>query len=496
MVWFDIYAQDALEAWRVLKRKASKHPFLTLWFLMLAFGFVWLILRFYSLSLEEAEGGLFVEVDTGTLFLMIFIIFFAKSVSNATRKIVQSKSLVFHLSQPSRQSSLLYGKIFTEIVINVGLFTAFIALIVSNILLFDFHIPSDPWFVANAVILTIFGTILGVVFSIFNVFPFKKKLLLMMLIVPFLVSFYSALTYLRLSLEILFLLFWIMTGLSFVLIVPSNLVFLEAWNIGTNPGKSIKKPLYSTEANNRRTLIGRFMDEKTRALLKREIAEKFRSRAFLGMVVTITAISYGTAYATTRFDDIDLLTMRFGYLLSPLVVGLGIFAAALLEPGISTLGSVGKEGKNLWILKSSPLKGSTIIQAKALASLISIPFIIAGPAIAATLYLGYSIDAAIFSAIGAITMVLLLTGIGAWFGARYPNFDENVKGNPDIMTMYVYAMVALFFASIFCTIPLLILFFDRFLGFLAIIFFGDLAALVLYLGTILGGVELDKLEVN
>ncbi len=495
MVWFDIYAQDTLEAWRVLKRKASKHPFLTLWFLMLAFGFVWLILRFYSLSLEEAEGGLFADIDTGTPFLVIFIIFFAKSVSNAARKIVQSKSLVFHLSQPSRQSSLLYGKIFTEIVINVGLFTAFIALIVFNILIFDFHIPTDVWFVINSLILTIFGTVLGIVFSIFNVFPFKRRLLMMMLIMPFLVSFYSSLTYFSLSMEILFVLFWIITGLSFILIVPSNLVFLEAWNIGTNPGKSIKKPIYSAEANNKGSLLSSFMDEKSRALLKREIAERFRSRAFIGMVITIAAISYGTAYANTRFDDIDLLTMRFGYLLSPLVVGLGIFAAALLEPGISTLGSVGKEGKNLWILKSSPLKGSAIIQAKALASLISIPFIVAGPAVVASLYLGYGIDAAIFSAIGAITMVLLLTGISAWFGARYPNFDENVKGNPDIMTMYVYAMVSLFFASIFCTIPLLILFFDRFLGFLAMIFFGDLAAMVLYLGTILGGIELDKLEV-
>ncbi len=495
MDWFDIYALDALEAWRALKTRVRHHPLMTLWFILLSFGFMGFILGVYAYSLEETDRGLFTDIDVNTILFLIFIIFFAKSVSDSSRKITQNKAMVFQQAQPIRQSQVLFGKMFTEIMINLSLFTLIVGLGVFIILIFRFPIPGDFWFITNAIVITIAGTIIGIVFSIFNVFPFSKRFLLMMWLIPLLGTFYYILFYMPLPNEQLFMLFAFLTIISFAMIVPCNHVFLEAWNRGINPGKDIRKSLYSRPSGGGGWIMKRFMPEKSRALLKREVTEVIRSGEFLGMVIMIIAISYATIYASGKLENPDLLGMRFGRLVTPMVVGIGIFAAALLEPGISTLRSIGKEGKNLWILKSSPLPGSTVIQTKALSSLISIPLIVAGPGVFATIWAGYEPVIVLFSALGAVMMVLLLTGLGAWFGAKYPNFDETVKGYPDLMTLYIYAMVCLFFATIFCSIPLIFLIFDRILGILVVIFFADLAALVLYLGIILGGSALDKTEV-
>jgi hypothetical protein len=495
MDWFDIYAVDALEAWRSLKNRVRHHPFMAVWFIMRSLGFMWFILGVYAFSLKETDQGLFADINVNTILFLIFIIFFAKSVSDTTRKIAQNKVLVFHLAQPVRQSHVLFGKMLTEVMINLGLFTLIVGLGVFSILLFRFQIPGDFWFITNATIITIAGTVIGIVFSIFNIFPFARRFVLMIWLIPLLAVFYYALFFITLSSHLMFMLFTMLTIISFVMILPCNRVFLEAWNRGTNPGKNIRRPIYSRYNRGESWILRRFMPEKSRALLKREIAEVIRSGEFLGMVIIIIAISYATIYALGKLENPELFGWDLVRYVSPMVLGIGMFAAALVEPGISTLRSIGREGKNLWILKSSPLPGSTVVQTKALSSLISMPLIVVGPGIFATVWAGYEPVIVLFSALGAVMMVLLLTGIGAWFGAKFPNFDESVKGYPDLMTLYIYSIVCLFFATIFCSVPLTFFIFDRFLGVLVIIFFVDLAALVLYLGIIFGGSALDKTEV-
>jgi hypothetical protein len=284
--------------------------------------------------------------------------------------------------------------------------------------------------------------------------------------------------------------------ISFVMIIPSNWVFLEAWNRGTNPNKSTGKTLFSFFRVGEGRFIKLVLSEEERALLKREIAERMRSKEFIGTVITVLAITYGSLYIATEYSQELYIENQFGLIFTPMMVGLGIFSASLLEPGLSQLSSIGKEGKNLWVLKSQPLSGATIIKIKALSNMVSMPLIIAGPAIFVTLYTGYDPVIALFASIGALMMILLFTGIGSWFGAKFPNFDESVKGYPDIMTTYLFAMVCFIFCIVFSLIPFGIMLENKFLGILAMIFYADIAALVLYFGIYLGGKEVDKLEVK
>lgn len=494
MDWFDIYAVDALGASRALKKRVRSHPLFTLWFLVLCMVFCWFMLRIYSISLAQ-DAGPFTDITPGNVLLILFIIFFAKSVSDTQRRINQNKSLVFDLAQPTRQSHVLYGKLLYEIAANLWLFSLIMGLTVFTILLFGFSIPGDAWFVVNATTATAMGTVMGVLFAIFNIFPLRRRLLLMMWIILPMSVFYSILTYTSLSGPVLFTAIGLLTLFSLSEISLGNRVFIEAWNIGCHPGKAARRSLYTPRVVLNSGIIIRLLKPNTLVLLKREVTERFRSGQFLGMVITIIAVTYGTIYAINEFADTEAVAIRYGYLVKPLIVGMGIFAAALLEPGISTLSSIGKEGKNIWILRSSPLRGSTVVSTKALASLVSVPFIALGPGIFPSFYAGFGYGSIIFSALVALTMVLLCTGIATWFSAKYPNFDESVKGYPDIMTLYIYAMVCLIFAVMFCTIPFFIWIYDPVLGMLAIIFFADMAALVLYLGIILGGAQLDRTEV-
>jgi hypothetical protein len=461
----------------------------------LSLGFIWLILRVYVFSLEQGTQGLFADIEINTILFLIFIIFFAKTVSDTSRKIIQNKSIVFHLAQPTRQSNVLLGKLLAQMLINLGLFTTIIALFVGVILLFDFPVWGNFWFVVNAVILTVLASNIGLMFSLYNTFSFKKRLKLLIGLSPALLIIYYVLYYTKIGGEILFLVLSGVMFISFFMLILSNHFFLEAWNRGTNPNKSVGSQLFSSLGITEGRISSFLLSGKERALLKREIAERLRSREFLGTVITIIAITYGSLYIALEYNQDIFIENRFGVLFTPMMVGLGIFAACLLEPGLSQLSSIGKEGKNLWILKSQPLSGATIIKIKAISNMISLPLIIIGPGIFVTLYTGYSLEAGLFAAIGAFMMVILFTGIGAWFGAKYPNFDESVKGYPDIMTTYLFAMVCFIFCVIFLIIPFGLLLEDRILGILAMIFYTDLAALVLYSGIILGGAEIDKLEV-
>jgi hypothetical protein len=496
MDWFDIYAVEVLTAQRSLLKRIRNHPLFSLWFLFLAFGFVWFLLRVYTFSQEQVVGGLFADIETNSIYFLIFIIFFAKAVSDSFRKIAQNRALMFNLSQPVKQRNILMGKIFSEIIFNVGLLVAVIGLFVLNVLVFDYSVAGDVWFVVNSVLICIISTIIGTVFSIFNVFPLRKRFKLLVSIVPVLAITYYVLYYMKIPGPLLSMVFIALGLISLVLIVLCNMVFLEAWNRGTNPGKNPKMATLLNGNHKKGRFLIRLLPSAQEALFRREIAKKVRSREFIGTVITILAISYGSLYIAGDYTQDEILQSRFGYLFAPMVIGLGIFAAALLEPGISQLSTIGREGKNLWILKTSPLSGTSIVQTKALANMISTPLIVVGPGIFVTMYTGYSIHAVLFSSLSAITMVMLFTGIGAWFGAKYANFDESVKGYPDIMTIYIYAMVCLIFMAFFCVIPLGVYIFDSFLGILTLIMALDMALLILYLGTILGGAELDRLEAS
>ena len=507
MGWYDVYSKDAISAYRVLKKRISKHPIMTIWFIVLMIGFAWIVLRMYDFSMEQGEEGIFTDVEPNTILLIIFFVFLAKSVADTTRRVVQNKDLVFFLSRPIKQRSVLFGKFISEQIFNVLVFETIVWVMTFVIVAFSINIKLDFWYVGYSFLLTIFGTSLGFSFSVFNgLRPFRRRFLIMIAEVPFFILVYTLLMefYEPLGGWLLILFLIILVLISLLLLLLCDKIFLDAWTFGTSANEGAKKSVY--DIFSRSPLVPRrLMNERLRALVRRELAEEVRSGRFWGTLITVIAITWGTMYAIDSLAEVDIFNFRAGKYVYPLLVGMGIFAVSTLEPGLSSLSSVGREGKNLWILKTAPFGGKVVAQAKALSNVAISPLIVFGTAFVSTYYVSYHtglklvnyhfLEIAIFSALGAQTMIFLFTGFGMWFGTKYPNFDESNKGNPDIMTMYIFAMGCLFLGVLFISIPFYLMIENHnVLGILMMILATDLAALFLYYTAGRGGRVLDRLE--
>ncbi len=507
MGWYEIYAKDSISTYRVMRKRVSKHPFMTLWFILLMLAFAWMVLSMYEFSMLQGEEGIFTDIEPNTVLLIIFFIFLAKSVADTTRRVAQNKSLVFFLSQPIKHRSVLFGKFFSEMVFNLLILETIMGVMTLVIVVFDINIAGDIWYICYAFIFCILGTSLGFSFSIFNTLrPFRRRFVVMASEIPFFLLVYSITTnYYDALIGWPFALVLLLLAVSSLLLLfVCQKIFLDAWTFGISANEGAKKSVYDIFA--RAPLVPkRFMDERLRALVRRELAEKVRSGAIWGTVITVIAITYGTMYAMDTLADVDLLQMSVGKYVYPLLVGMGIFAVSTLEPGISSLSSIGKEGKNLWILKTVPFKGSIVAKSKALSNIAISPMIVFGTALFSAYYMSYHtkielvnynfLEIVFFSALGAQTMIFLFVGLGTWFGVKYPNFDESNKGNPDIMTMYIFAMGCLFLGVLYLSAPFYLMIKNyNVLGMLMMIFSLAMAALFLYFALEEGGKELEKLE--
>jgi hypothetical protein len=507
MGWYEIYSKDTIGSYRVLNKRISKHPFMTVWFLLLMIAFAWIVLWMYEFSITQAEDALFADAEPNTFLLIIFFLFLAKSVADTTRRVAQNKELVFYLSQPIKQKGVLFGKFLSEHVFNLLIFETAISVMLIVIVFFRLKIIVDMWYIGYSLLMVILGTSLGFSFSIINSLrPILRRLTVLLSEMPFFVVIYIVIVNFYYSLDgwplTVFLIFLIIT--SFLLLLICDRIFLDAWTFGISANEGAKKSVY--DIFSRTPLVPeRLMDERLRALVRREIAENVRSGAIWGTVITVIAITYGTMYAIDSFGDGNVLQVSFGKYVYPLVVGMGIFAVSALEPGISSLSSIGKEGKNLWILKTAPFRGRLVTQSKALANVAISPLIVFGTGLLSAYYLSFHteielmnysfFEVVIFTALGAQTMIFLFTGLGIWFGAKFPNFDESNKGNPDIMTMYIFAMGCLFLGVSFMAVPFYLMMENlNFLSILALILALDIAALFLYITTDRAGLALEKLE--
>jgi hypothetical protein len=507
MGWYDVYSKDAISAYRVLKKRVSKHPIMTIWFIVLMIGFAWIVLRMYEFSMEQGEEGIFTDIEPNTILLIVFFIFLAKSVADTTRRVVQNKDLVFFLSRPIKQRSVLFGKFISEQIFNILVFETIVGVMTLVILFFGIRIELDLWYFGYAFLLTIFGTSMGFSFSVFNgLRPLRRRFLVMMAEVPFFILVYNLTMelYEPLSGWLFTVLLIILTLISLLLLLLCDKVFLDAWTFGTSANEGAKRSVYDIFSRSP-FVPRRLMNERLRALVRRELAEEVRSGRIWGTVITVIAVTWGTMYAIDSLADVDIFNFRAGKYVYPLLVGMGIFAVSTLEPGLSSLSSIGREGKKLWILKTAPFGGKVVAKAKALANVAISPLIVFGTALVSAYYMCYHTDLklvnyhfleiVIFSALGAQTMIFLFTGFGMWFGTKYPNFDESNKGNPDIMTMYIFAMGCLFFGLLFISIPFYLMIENHnVLGILMMILATDIAALFLYYTTESGGRVLDRLE--
>uniref|UniRef100_A0A7C3F0P6 Uncharacterized protein n=1 Tax=Candidatus Methanomethylicus mesodigestus TaxID=1867258 RepID=A0A7C3F0P6_9CREN len=158
---------------------------------------------------------------------------------------------------------------------------------------------------------------------------------------------------------------------------------------------------------------GAIMRKDLKALLRRKEMVRFWAMPIV-MVVPLVATAW-----TAGGDVKDLL----GIAAMMSLIGSGFFGMFIASSAI------GQEGKGIWRIFTSPVSSESILKAKiALPLMLTLPVAALFPlGISAFLNFSQRASFAIFlvTLLGAVVCVL----VGAYFGLKYPDISENMRGN-------------------------------------------------------------------
>jgi len=491
--WFRVYAIDVLSGYRGMFRRFGKHRLMALWFVVLMLAFVGIVLEAIHLirhgSLSEA-----LTLDDRTVYMFAFFALLGKTVAETQFRIIKAPELVHLFSLSIRPSSLVAGKVVRVVMFNLLLLALGLGIGAMEYIILPVDIPLNPWVFLSVIVLTILASFLGFSFVVFNSLrKLKKRVSLMFSIILPVFVFYYLITYTKLAHQTMFYAFVATMLIGILPLLVANRYFLEAWNAANAPDAGRVRSVYKRGSLLMRWAT-RWLDPLTDTLVEREIAEKMRSREFVGTVITVVAVAGGIVWSTGGVENIEFPSWMITWFFEPSLIGIGVFIGALLEPGMSALSSVGKEGKKIWILKTSPLPGRTITRSMGVANLIAMPFLVVSMGVFVPLYLGYGLRAVVFTAFSVLALCMTYVGIGLWMGAKYPSFDSAFRGTPDIVTIYLFAMVCLAIGGVLMGIPYAIYITDNVLGILAMVLAADMGLAFMLFGMERSGKAFDRME--
>jgi len=489
MHWYTIFSHDVIASSRGIKQRALKSPVMTLWFIGLYVTLVWAILKIMDFYIRgELESDL--TITPANILMMLFFFFMAKSIVETLHNTFQNRSMVFLLAQPFPPVTIYIAKVIRAIVYNLELLALGGAAFVSVFLLSDMRANIPPLFMPNLIIVVMLASVIGTIFAAASsLSTIKRKLMAVLLISPLM-------TVLRLITDLDIASRWMMPALLTVLAVSlvyipfASKFLLEGWLQRTST-RSVKKIV------RRSNLTGfNFLDKEARWLMRKEFKEAMGQREFHGTVLTVVSVGAALLYLRNELGDVLLAGAysKYSGLVYPIITGMGLFLALVLSCGIYALSSIGREGYKFWLIKNMPVKPESVIQAKAFNVLMTVPLTIAVVGLPIPMITGMSPLLWLFAILAGTAMAFLFTAIGIWGSTRYANFDESVKGMPDIISMYNIMMLCLFSTLLITGIPVAIMTIDTLLGFLAMIFSLDMTALALHTAIRRGGKRLELME--
>ncbi|MCK4718320.1 MAG: hypothetical protein KAT70_06595, partial [Thermoplasmata archaeon] len=306
-------------------------------------------------------------------------------------------------------------------------------------------------------------------------------------------AFYTIINnYIDLSISVLYMA--IPLAIASLSLAPAFRVFPDAWNWATAAATGTRRSVYERITGKYASKLMRWVGWESSLILEKELVERVRSREVVGSSIAIGAVAFAIVYALDQLPSLEFIPGFLARTMPPMVVGMGLFAGVILEPGMAALGAFGKDGKGIWVLKNAPVPAREIVKAKALGAMYTAPLLAIFAAFLSVLWVGYSLVAAVFAGIMTIAMSFFAVAIGIWLGARAPNFDSSVKGYPDIVTIYIYSMLCLGICFVASAVAFVFVLSSPMLGLLAAVFMADLGAAFLYVGIGLGAVEFEAME--
>ncbi|MFO7619378.1 MAG: hypothetical protein R6W91_06990, partial [Thermoplasmata archaeon] len=438
----EIFFADALTGYRNMRKRLSKSWIYSAWSVMVmivAFGAVVSLIAFMSRS-EEIEGF---PIDLNDALFLFFLVFMGKSLLDTYHYLVERPASVFLLVQPFGSMSIVLGKMLSIAMFNLALLAFGLGTMTAMTFISPYlHFVIPPDIILDLILLSLTASVVGFTYSVLSgLSKWPRKLIGAAAFSPVMSLIYIVMGQLRLAGWELTQMLGVLAILSLIGIPISALFLLESWNTMTGS----RSPLHLARKNGGQgstvKLVRRHFGRAVSSIYDSEVRTLLRRREGIGNAITLVGLLVFAIYFYDRFKDFLGFPDFIIELIPILVVGLALYLSVVSMGLVPALGAFSHDGKSAWVYKVVPLDGAEIVQGKALAIMLMLPFVVAFVAIPIPLVSGLSWVAILFSGMGAAVMFLAATGIGMWHGAKNPNYDESSGNAPDIMTMYTFMLL-------------------------------------------------------
>jgi hypothetical protein len=448
------------------------------WFILLALVTAWASLVLAStISQDPQLRNSDLTIRPETFILFIFLILTGKSIIDTLHKAIESKELITIMTQPVSAQKVATGKFLGILLSNLAI-VAFGLGLMASIQLGSFWLrPDNPLSITGempdgsgslwvggygithlqilaVIIMAFLASCMGFTYSILNSLDLKRRIGGLLLYSQLVTAIFvvmrwnenlasgsvQRITPVQETLALLGIML-----LAFAGLYPTiRYLYFEVWTKET----SGKKAMWFQKRSwgGLRWLERPFSPIMAR-LIKKELIINVQKKEILGNIIAIIGLSALLIWGWQRIADLKDIPARAQQVAYPAIISVGIYLATILQCGFIGLGSIGKEGRKFWVLKSLPVPPKSVFMAKAWAILALSPITVIGVALPLPFILNYSPVWKLFFVLMTLAMIMTFTGLGLIMGARYPNFNESTGGMPDVMTMYLLMILCLGFGG-------------------------------------------------
>jgi len=484
-VAWDVYNLSATLAARRFAATYRHHVMmLGLFFLMVLFTTA-MIIRVASRAVEASGSGDIADTITpGAIAAAAFALLLIRGVVDVSRGVLRDRALWSTLTSPASEGAVRSGLLLRTLVFQMGLLAAVLGL-VAIVLATSATAPDLPPETIPMVVLA--GAASGTLPLplLVSAGRDRRGLAISGGLLAVAGAFFASL---QLGWPV-----WVQAAAGFAVVAASVAsaalappALAGAWMSANRPPPRRERASPATPPMFRPVAAG--MDAVGRALLRKEVQLGFPLRQRLSIVAL--NIAMGAALVALDRDLAGLVGQGpldwnyYHYLITPFLVGLGVYAVSFFQATSPLLDGFTREGPALWVLKTSPADPRAIVEAKARPLLAFLPLTVLAVGVSVPLAGGRGPAAVAVAALGTTAVYLAFAGVGAWAGARYPNIDRHSNAPPDLVLAFDM-MVACLVLEAMMLLPVL-----------AASTFGDVQAVVAAAVALLAGLAVYRVGIE
>ena len=416
----------------------------------------------------------------GTILLIFFALFTLRTAGITYRRIIKSKRMELHLTQPISPRKIMLGMFYSVLAPNLFISFSLLSLFFVGNIVVNTNIVLTREFLILFFLFTILSALSGYMFSIIGALhPFSRKFMFLATLSPILIvlmivanesHIYPNLA-IAISISCMFVLF--------IFFYYMDTIFIEALESYKINSSSHKNTVRILKFKWLRSILG----NRATSICSKEVISSIRERDVLSSAFSTFSIAFILVFWWFKVglpsEPVGDLPPTLYY---PGMLAISLYMGALLQ--CTMLGStiLGVEGKRLWIMKSNPVESILIMKGKAAALvMMALPGLIA-IWLPICLLAEFPIKVTIF--FGECLFILLFcnTGLGIWAGSAFANFDESDRGNPDILVQFMLMGTSALFSSIILILPAMVMLLDYNIGLLAGLIFVVVAFGIMFAG--------------